>query len=73
MSGVEYQRGELFGFEARERLLTKFGWGRAYRGAENVRLQIDHVGPKAKGGSNRISNLVISRERRDREKGDRDF
>ena len=60
ISGIEYQQGTLFEYEAREYLLEKFGRKCVYCGAENVPLNIDHVVPKARGGSNRISNLVLS-------------
>ena len=57
---IEYQRGELAGYEVREYLLEKFSRKCAYCGAENVPLNIDHVIPKSKGGSNRVSNLVLA-------------
>mgnify|MGYP005873117927 CR=1 FL=1 len=60
ISGTEYQQGTLFEYEVREYLLEKFGRKCVYCGAENVPLNIDHVVPKARGGSNRISNLVLS-------------
>ena len=60
ISGVEYQRGELFGFEVKEYLLTKWGRKCAYCGVENVPFEIEHILAKSKGGSNRISNLCLS-------------
>lgn len=60
ISGVEYQQGTLAGYEVREYLLEKFGRKCVYCGAENTPLNIDHVHPKANGGSNRISNLVLA-------------
>lgn len=60
ISGVEYQQGTLAGFEAREYLLAKFGRKCVYCGATGVPLNQDHVIPKASGGSNRLSNLVLS-------------
>ena len=60
ISGVEYQRGTLFGCEVREYLLEKFNHKCAYCGARNEILNIEHVVPKSKGGSNRVSNLVIA-------------
>ena len=73
ITGVEYQQGELFGYEVREYLLEKFGRSCAYCEAEKVPFQVEHVVPKAKGGSNRISNLTLACERRNWEKGDRDL
>jgi len=60
ISGVEYQRGELFSFEVKEYLLTKWGRKCAYCGVENVPFEIEHILAKSKGGSNRISNLCLS-------------
>lgn len=60
IEGVEYQRGTLAGTEKREYLLAKWGRRCAYCDAENVPLQIEHIRPKADGGSNRISNLTLA-------------
>jgi 5-methylcytosine-specific restriction endonuclease McrA len=60
ISGVEYQRGELFGFEVKEYLLAKWGRKCAYCGVENVPFEIEHILAKSKGGSNRVSNLCLS-------------
>ena len=60
ISGVEYQQGTLAGYEVREYLLEKFGRKCVYCGAENTPLNIDHIHPKANGGSNRISNLTLA-------------
>lgn len=60
ISGVEYQQGELAGYEVREYLLEKFGRHCAYCPTKDVPLQVEHVVPRARGGSNRISNLAIA-------------
>lgn len=60
IEGIEYQRGTLAGTEAREYLLEKWQRRCAYCGAENVPLEIEHVCPKASGGSDRISNLALA-------------
>ena len=60
ISGIEYQQGELFGYEIREYLLEKWGRKCAYCRAENTPLEIEHINPKSKGGSNRISNLTLA-------------
>ncbi|HAJ61726.1 MAG TPA: HNH endonuclease [Cyanobacteria bacterium UBA8543] len=60
VSGVEYQRGELFGFEIKEYLLIKWGRKCAYCGVENVPFEIEHILAKSKGGSNRVSNMSLS-------------
>lgn len=60
ISGVEYQQGTLLGYEVREYLLEKWGRECAYCGEQNVPLEIEHVHPKSKGGSSRVSNLTLS-------------
>jgi 5-methylcytosine-specific restriction endonuclease McrA len=62
ISGIEYQQGELTGYEVREYLLNKWDRRCAYCGAENVPLQIEHITPRAKGGTNRVSNLCLACE-----------
>ncbi|RKZ93457.1 MAG: HNH endonuclease [Candidatus Parabeggiatoa sp. nov. 1] len=71
VSGVEYQQGELAGYEVREYLLEKWGRKCAYCGAENIPLEIEHIQPKSKGGSNRISNLTIACVRCNQKKGNK--
>lgn len=73
ISGVEYQQGELQGYEIREYLLNKWERKCAYCGAENVPLQVEHIQPKAKGGSNRISNLCLACEPCNHKKGTSDI
>ncbi|MEV8453788.1 RNA-guided endonuclease IscB [Streptomyces sp. NPDC052095] len=46
------------GTRVRVRLLTAWGRACAYCGASGVPLNIDHVRPRSRGGSSRISNLV---------------
>jgi 5-methylcytosine-specific restriction endonuclease McrA len=60
ISGVEYQQGTLAGSECREYLLEKFNRTCVYCGAKNIPLQIEHINPRSRGGSNRISNLAIA-------------
>lgn len=60
ISGLEYQQGELFGYEVLEFLLEKWGRKCAYCGITDVPFEVEHIKPKSKGGSNRISNLTIS-------------
>jgi len=60
ISGVEYQQGTLAGYETREYLLEKFGRQCCYCGATDVPLNIEHIHPRAKGGTNRLSNLAIA-------------
>lgn len=60
ISGVEYQQGTLAGYEVREYLLEKWHRTCAYCPATNVPLQVEHIVPRAKGGSSRISNLALA-------------
>ena len=60
ITGLEYQQGELAGYEVREYLLEKWQRQCAYCDAQHVPLQIEHIHPKARGGSNRISNLTLA-------------
>jgi 5-methylcytosine-specific restriction endonuclease McrA len=60
LEGAEYQHGTLHGYEVREYLLAKFGRACIYCGAMDVPLNIDHVHPRSRGGSDQISNLVLA-------------
>ncbi|MEG4837003.1 RNA-guided endonuclease IscB [Microcoleus sp. B9-D4] len=71
VSGVEYQRGELFGFEVKEYLLTKWGRKCVYCHTENVPLEIEHILAKSKGGSNRVSNLTLACRKCNEAKGNK--
>lgn len=71
ISGAEYQQGELLGYEVREYLLEKWGRQCAYCGARNVPLEIEHLVPKSRGGSNRVSNLTLSCRKCNLKKGNR--
>jgi len=62
ISGVEYQQGTLWGYEVREYLLAKWGRACVYCGATNVPLQVEHIVPKSRGGSDRVSNLALACE-----------
>ncbi|MBW4582068.1 MAG: HNH endonuclease [Tildeniella nuda ZEHNDER 1965/U140] len=76
ISGVEYQQGELQGYEVREYLLNKWNRKCTYCNIENIPLQVEHIHPRSKGGSNRISNLCLACKPCNLKKGDqniRDF
>jgi hypothetical protein len=60
ISGVEYQQGELQGYEVRAYLLEKFDHKCVYCGKTDVPLEIEHIVPKSRGGSDRVSNLAIA-------------
>lgn len=73
ISGTEYQQGTLPGYEIREYLLQKWGRKCTYCSKENVPLQIEHIQPRAKGGSDRISNLCLACEKCNIKKGTQDI
>jgi 5-methylcytosine-specific restriction endonuclease McrA len=60
ISSIEYQQGTLLGYEVREYLLDVWDRKCAYCGIQNIPLQVEHIHPKAKGGTNRISNLCLA-------------
>ena len=72
ISGIEYQQGVLHGYEIREYLLNKWERTCAYCGVTNTPLQVEHIHPKAKGGSNRISNLCLACDACNKKKGTQD-
>jgi hypothetical protein len=71
ISGVEYQRGTLWGWEVRSYVLEKFHHRCAYCKKTTVPLELDHVLPWSRGGSNRVSNLVLACHPCNTEKGNR--
>ncbi len=73
IQGNEYQQGTLQGFETREYLLEKWNRECAYCGIKDVPLQIEHIHPRAKGGSNSITNLTLSCEKCNAKKGTKDI
>jgi 5-methylcytosine-specific restriction endonuclease McrA len=70
---VEYQQGTLAGYETREYLFEKWNRTCAYCGKQNVPLQIEHIHPRAKNGSNRIANLCLACEPCNKAKGTQDI
>ena len=71
IGGIEYQQGELAGYEIREYLLEKFQRTCAYCGATNVPFEVEHTIPKSRGGSDRVSNLALSCKPCNQAKGNR--
>lgn len=60
IDGVQYQRGELAGWEVRAYLLSKYEYRCAYCGKMSAAFEIDHIRPRSRGGSNRVSNLCVA-------------
>ena len=50
----------MYQYEVREYFLEKWNRTCAYCGARDVPLEVEHIKPRAKGGSNRVSNLTIA-------------
>ena len=71
ISGVEYQHGELFGYEVREYLLEKYDRTCQYCEAKDLPLEIEHIKPKSRGGSDRVSNLTLSCRKCNEKKGNK--
>lgn len=69
ISGIEYQQGELAGYEVREYLLEKWGRCCAYCGKADTQLEVEHIYPKSKGGGNRVSNLTLACTKCNQKKG----
>ena len=59
IAGVEYQQGELAGWETRAYLLLKYEYQCVYCGKRDGPFEIDHLLPRSRGGSNRMANLVL--------------
>jgi 5-methylcytosine-specific restriction endonuclease McrA len=73
IQGKEYQQGTLAGYETREYLLEKWNRKCAYCDVTDKPLQIEHIHPRCKGGSNRESNLTLACERCNIKKGTQDI
>ncbi len=70
-SGLEYEQGALSGYEVREYLLEKWSRKCAYCGESNKPLQVEHIIPKSRDGSDKVSNLTIACEKCNQLKGDK--
>ncbi|MEA5498525.1 RNA-guided endonuclease IscB [Limnoraphis robusta Tam1] len=71
IAGIEYQHGELYGFEVKEYLLQKWGRKCVYCHADGVPLEVEHILAKSKGGSNRVSNLTLACRKCNQAKGNK--
>jgi len=69
IEGCAYQQGTLAGYEVREYLLDKWSRTCAYCEKQNIPLQVEHIVPRAKGGTDRISNLTLACEKCNTAKG----
>jgi 5-methylcytosine-specific restriction endonuclease McrA len=71
IQGVQYQRGTHWGYEVREYLLEKYDHKCAYCGTGEAFLEVEHIVPRSRGGTDRLSNLCIACHRCNQEKNDR--
>lgn len=69
VSGIEYQQGELQGYEVREYLLEKWKRTCVYCGEKDVPLEVEHIIPRSRGGTDRVSNLTIACHKCNQKKG----
>lgn len=60
IQSIEYQRGDLYDCEQWTYLLEKWGRKCAYCDADDKPLEREHIIPRSRGGSNRVSNLALS-------------
>jgi 5-methylcytosine-specific restriction endonuclease McrA len=69
IAGIEYQQGTLLGYEVRQYLLEKWNRQCAYCGGKNISLQVEHIHPRAHGGTDRVSNLCLACKKCNLKKG----
>ena len=69
IKGIEYQQGELSGYEVREYLLEKWSRVCVYCKKKDIPLEVEHIIPKSRGGSDRVSNLTLSCKKCNQKKG----
>ncbi len=71
IQGIEYQQGTLFGYTIRNYLLEKWGHYCAYCRKTGIPLEIEHIIPKSRGGSDRLGNLTIACHTCNQKKGNK--
>jgi hypothetical protein len=71
ISGVEYQQGDLAGYAVKEYLLEKWGGMCVYCGATSIPLEVEHIVPRMRHRSNRVSNLTLACHACNQAKGNR--
>jgi 5-methylcytosine-specific restriction endonuclease McrA len=60
ISGIEYQQGELQGYNVKQYLLEKFKYKCVYCDKKDIPLEVEHIIPKSRGGTNKVDNLTIA-------------
>lgn len=71
IEGVEYQQGELAGYELREYIMEKYKRLCIYCKNPARIPNVEHNIPKSRGGTDRLKNLVLSCKKCNMEKGSR--
>jgi 5-methylcytosine-specific restriction endonuclease McrA len=71
INGIEYQHGTLQGYKVREYLLDKYQRTCIYCGKKNVPLEVEHIVPKSRGGTDSVTNLTLSCKDCNKKKGDK--
>ncbi|MFQ5978710.1 MAG: RNA-guided endonuclease IscB [Candidatus Heimdallarchaeota archaeon] len=71
IQGIEYQQGTLAGYAVKEYLLHKWGRKCSYCGKTNRPLEVEHIVPRSRRGSDRASNLTLSCRACNQKKGNR--
>ena len=71
IEGVQYQQGELQGYEIRQYLMEKYRHTCQYCAGESGDriLEWEHVVPKSRGGTNSVKNATLSCNKCNTEKG----
>ena len=69
ISGAEYQQGTLQGYNIRQYLLEKWHYKCVYCNRKNIPLEVEHMTPKSRNGSDRVINLTISCHKCNQKKG----
>jgi 5-methylcytosine-specific restriction endonuclease McrA len=71
ITGVAYQRGTLWGYEVKEYLLYKHHHTCAYCDRTDRPLEVEHMIPVSRGGTDRLANLTLACHPCNQAKGNR--
>lgn len=69
IEGIAYQHGTFAGLEVKEYLLLKWGTRCVYCQQTGMPLEVEHLVPRSRGGSDRVTNLTLACESCNRKKG----
>jgi 5-methylcytosine-specific restriction endonuclease McrA len=73
IEGIQYQQGDAAGYEVRELVLERWNRTCAYCDRGNLPLQLEHIHSRARGGTDRLSNLTLACEACNIAKGTQDI